>query len=359
MKLAHPLTLALSLLAPSAGCTLIAGLGSDFTLAASGEGGIPGTDGGPPLDGTIGDVTPIDLPDVPVPPVSGNGRVLYNVSSTYFLVEARSGATAASVTAALDAVSPGRDSRMNMGADGSLVVETTRLGCSEACLAIFAPDLRSGERVLPEGRPVVDMRDVVPAVAGNGALVVFGGRGPHPRDLFVSARTNGVWSKAALLTEGSNQPNNFKPSIAPDGSRVIFDCGADPFGSNATGICEVNVNGTGFRRVIGPEGGPGGGKNTHSPGYARDGTIVFEGEWGAEQIWRIPPGGAPSPVNGSFSNDNTPCVLPNGNIVSLWLQRPGNTANNHELKMMNADGSGMVMLTQGFDINDIGLGCGN
>lgn len=44
---------------------------------------------------------------------------------------------------------------------------------------MFTPDLTRGERVLAGGNPVTNMRDVVPAVAGNGTIVVFGGQGPR------------------------------------------------------------------------------------------------------------------------------------------------------------------------------------
>lgn len=349
------------LVSTSAGCSVLAGLSGDYTLLPQSEAGTS-ADGSLPGDETV---TPIpdastEIPDVPVPPVSGNGRVLYAYNSTYYLIEAVAGASPAPIAPSLNAISPGTDSRVNMGADGSIVVETTRFGCSNPCLAIFAPDLKTGAKVTAGGKDVTDMRDIVPAVAGNGNLVVFGGRGVHQRDLFVSVKTSGGWSAAKSITDSSTQSNNFKPFIAPDASKVVFDCGDDPFGASNTSVCEVGIDGTGFRKVIGPEGGPGGGKNTHSPAYNRDGTIVFEGEWGSEQIWRIPPGGgAPALINGTFSNDNTPCVLPNGKIVSLWLQRSGNPQGFHELKLMNADGSGMVMLQQGFDIEDIGLGCGN
>ncbi len=351
--------LGLALLASLVGCTLVAGLGGDYTLApglteAGADGSTPGIDGPVPVDDSGNPI------DAPVPPVSGEGRVLYNYKGTYLLIEAKAGASPAPVEPALNQLSPGKDTRMNLGADGSIVVETTRFGCSDACLAVFTPDLTRGERVLAGGNPVTNMRDVVPAVAGNGTIVVFGGQGPHSRDLFVSAKAGGAWSAPKLLTGGSNQPNNFKPSIAPDGTKVVFDCGTNPFGADSTSICEVGLDGAGFRKIVGPEGGPGGGKNTHSPSYGRDGSIVFEGEWGAEQVWRIPPGSvAPALVNGTYSNDNTPCVLPNGKIASLWLQRAGNPQGNHELKVMSADGASMDMLVTGLDIDDIGLGCGN
>jgi hypothetical protein len=297
--------------------------------------------------------------DAQVPPVSGAGRVLYRYGGGYKLIEARAGAVPFDVLPKLASVSPGSDARMNMGADGSLVSETTRFGCSTPCLAVYSPTLSAGEKVLPGGAAVREMRDVTPSVAGGGTIIVHGGRGSHSTDLYVTRKTGGAWSASKLLTSASPYANNFKPQISPDGLKVVFDCGSDPYGSSGTNICEVNLDATGFRKVIGPDGGPGGGANTHSPSYDRDGSIVFEGEWTREQVWRIRGTGAPTRVNGTYGNDNTPCLLPNGKIASLWLDRSGNPSGAHELKLMNGDGTGMVMLVTGVDIVDTGLGCGN
>ncbi|HQY62661.1 MAG: hypothetical protein IPQ09_22355 [Myxococcales bacterium] len=323
----------------------------------------PAEDGGvvvPADDAAAVDGGPKPPGDAQVPPVSGTGRILYRYAG-YKLIEARAGAAPFDVGSKLATVSPGSDSRMNMGADGSFVSETTRFGCSTPCLAIFSPTLSSGEKVLPGGAAVRDMRGVTPAVAGGGTIIVHGGRGTHNTDLYVTRKAGGAWSASTLLTAASTFANNFKPQISPDGLKVVFDCGSDPYGSSGTSICEVNLDAgaTGFRKVIGPEGGPGGGRNTHSPSYDRDGSIVFEGEWTREQVWRIRGTGAPTRVNGTYGNDNTPCLLPNGKVASLWLDRSGNPSGVHELKLMNGDGSGMVMLVTGVDIIDTGLGCGN
>ncbi len=320
------------------------------------DGGATDT-GGPVTDGNTK-----PPPDAQLPPVSGTGRVLFRYGGGFRLIEARAGATPVDIGPKLAAIGSGGDARMGMGADGTFVSETSRFGCSDPCLAIYSPNLTSGERVLAGGAPVRNMRDVTPAVAsvGGNTIVVHGGRASHNTDLYVTRKTGAAWSASQLLTGASSFANNFKPQISPDGAKVVFDCGSDPYGSSGTSICEVRLDGTGFRKVIGPEGGPGGGRNTHSPSYDRDGSIVFEGEWSGEQVWRIgASGGAPTRLNGSYGNDNTPCLLPNGKVASLWLNRPGNPSGNHELKLMNGDGSGMVMLVTGQDIVDTGLGCGN
>lgn len=66
----------------------------------------------------------------------------------------------------------------------------------------------------------------------------------------------------------------------------------------------------------------------------------------------------PVKISSNFTNDNSPCVLPDGNIVSLWLNRPGGSGD-HELKVMEQDGGSYFMLVTGADVADIGLGCGN
>jgi len=58
----------------------------------------------------------------------------------------------------------------------------------------------------------------------------------------------------------------------------------------------------------------------------------------------------------AFTNDNSPCVLPDGSIAGLWLNRPGGTGD-HELKVIQPDGSSYFMLVTGADVVDIGLGC--
>ena len=66
-----------------------------------------------------------------------------------------------------------------------------------------------------------------------------------------------------------------------------------------------------------------------------------------------------SPLNetAEFGNDNSPCVLGDGRIASLWLDRPGGEGL-YELKIMAADGSSFFMTLKGTGVLDIGLGCG-
>ncbi|MCP4419712.1 MAG: hypothetical protein GY805_24130, partial [Chloroflexi bacterium] len=89
-----------------------------------------------------------------------------------------------------------------------------------------------------------------------------------------------------------------------------------------------------------------------------DGSIIFEADWNGEQIWRLPAGSnAPVRVTDAFGNDNSPCVLPDGRIASLWLDRPDGNGG-HELKIMTADGNDYFLALMDLDVFDLGLGCG-
>ena len=63
----------------------------------------------------------------------------------------------------------------------------------------------------------------------------------------------------------------------------------------------------------------------------------------------------PESVGPGFTNDNAPCVLADGRIASLWLERPGGRSL-YELKVMAPDGSAHAMLLTGVDIEAIGCG---
>jgi hypothetical protein len=170
----------------------------------------------------------------------------------------------------------------------------------------------------------------------------------------LTQRSGQEWSTPVLLSATSPYDWNGNPAISDDGSSVLFECGLQPYVDK--GVCEVSVAGDGFRVVVPALESYG----TWSPDFAPDGSIVYELETAAEgeTVQRIPAGGGPSAlVNGAFRNDNSPCVLPDGRIASLWLGREGGQGF-HELKIMNADGSGYFMLRQDLDILDIGLGCG-
>lgn len=298
------------------------------------------------------------------PPAEG-GRIVYALPDRTFLrIAAHEGADPENLTAALSRLAPAApDNWVNVSPDGeTLLLDTERFDAECAgfsCLALVSGDLSSSETVRAEGQVIHP--EGFSAVASGGDLIVFTSQdGPHEVDLWATARRGSDWSAPILLTAASPQPFNTQPAISNDGRRVVFDCGPVPFGQEGTAICEVGTDGAGFRVVLttadGPPGSPVRGA-LHHPDYAPDGSIVFEADWNGERIWRLPVGVAVPEQIGDFPNDNSPCVLPDGRVVSLWLNRPGGTGL-HEIKVMSADGGDFFVLLTNQDVLDGGIGCG-
>jgi hypothetical protein len=326
-------------------------------------------DAAPPDDASdasfVADAPVADAPGLdslaPVDSGGGAGHVVFLLPDGHWhRVAATPGASVEDLDTELALVSPGDDAFANLSPDGAwIALDTRRFGCaSSECLAIASGDVSRVELV--PGAQVVAR----PAVAPGGAAIVYpSSGGPHAVDLYAVRRTANGWSAPLLLTASSPAPEQHDVAFAWDGSRVAFDCGPTPYQNAATSICEVGLDGAGLRVVVSPADGPNGSaqNETHHPGYAPDGTIVFEADWsGSEAVWRIgPQAGPPVKVSPSdVTDDNSPCVLPDGRIASLWLGRPGNTTSKHELKVMNADGSGQQMIVTGVDIVDVGVSCG-
>lgn len=316
----------------------------------------------------------------PVDVTSAGGHIAYTIEDPstslrdVFLIAAQPGAVATNISTQLNALSTRpastNDAELNISPDGQwLVLDTARFGMqNNPGLAIVRSDLSAGAAVV-DGNGQNVFNEGLAAVASGGNLIVYSaGGGPHTRDLWALSRTaNGSpWSKPLLLTASSSFAFNFAPAISRDGAEVVFEAGNvaqdQETGNN---ICEVLANGAGFViKVTATDHPPGSVTNAvgacHQPAFAPDGSIVFESDWNSEQIYRLPVGQTVpilvSPT--SMTNDNSPCVLPDGRIVSLWLNRSGNTTGVHELTVHAADGSYLFTLQPGVDVFDIGYGCG-
>jgi len=293
-------------------------------------------------------------------PAATSNSITYTQGNHVYRIAAQPNATPENISAALDALSAGSDDALlNSSPNGQwLVLETDRFGCSGwPCLAVVKADLSSGAAVSIGGN-AVHPEGSISAISNDGNLVIYATQdGPHATDLYASVRSGGVWQPATLLTGASTYQWHAMPALSADASKVIFDCdnSQDDVGE---ALCEVNTDGTGFHVVLTPAQGPGPRRNPlHSPDYAPDGSIVFEGDWDGETVWRLPAGSTTPAKVGGYNNDNSPCVLPDGSIASLWMERPGGDSL-HELKIMRSDGSSYFMALTGIDIDDVGLGCG-
>ncbi len=310
------------------------------------------------------------LDSVVIKSVAAIGHITYTLGDQIYRIQAQQGSSPENMTVALNALSPlptgGQDNNLNISPDGKwLVLDTERFGedCRGwACLAVIKADLSTGDAVRVNGSVIHP--DGFPAIASGGNLVVYENNdGVHENDLWAVSRNSNTeaWAGPVLLTGSSPYQYNYQPAVNEAGTKVLFDCTDAPY-SGSTNICEVGTDGTGFRVVLTSADSPGGLPDTgelHHPDYAPDGSIVFEGDWDGEILWRLSSGAtAPVKIQSTLTNDNSPCVLPDGSMASLWLNRPGSSGV-HELKVMKPDGSSYFMLLTDTDVADIGLGCGN
>lgn len=322
-------------------------------LACSGGGDDPGG----PDAGTNDGSTP-----------TGAAFVTYSLGGQVFAIADEPGAAAQNLSATLvaHAIQGGEDQYLNVSPNGAwfvLASERFHADCDGwSCLSVVPASLGAPQTIIagggvlhPEGHA---------AVSSDGTRVVYAGTdGPHGIDLYLTTRAGTAWSAPQLLTPASASSHEFHdwPAFSSDGTKLLMTCGAEVFDSR--GICEVGVDGGGFRTVLAadhvPPGQAGPAVSLHHPDYGPNGSIVFEGDWGGERIWRLSAGASEPESIGEFSNDNTPCVLANGRIASLWLNRPENSEGVHELKTMAADGTQPTILVPLMDVSDFGLGCAN
>jgi len=291
-----------------------------------------------------------------------DGFVTYVFEKRIWRVEAEEGAVPVDLSAGLDPLGAGEDEAPAVSKSGAwMTLVTTRFGCSDQpCLVVVPADLAQAAPVK------IDRRNVTPtgraAISDDGSLIVFSWNdGPHSLDLFAIRREGQTWVGPTLLTGSSPEPYNDLAVLSSDGERVLFDCGPVAYSQEGTDICEIKTDGTGFRKLVDSDRHPGGESGefaVHHPDYAPEGAIVFEADWSGEKIWALLPGAVkPELLGDQYNNDNSPCVLPSGHIVSLWLGRPEGTGI-HELKVMDGDGSDAIILTgKTTDVTDVGMSC--
>lgn len=310
------------------------------------------------------DPTLVDAAPLPIPSSCLGGRIVYGVDGQMFRTTLAAETTTENLSEGLNALSAGSDKWASSSSDGEwLIMETTRFDseCEGwSCLAVVKSDLSSGEAIKIAGG-LIHGEDYSAIASGGNRIVYPLKGGPHDKDLYVSNKSGGSWGAATLLTAASTYSYNLQPSLSADGSKVVFDCGEDPYGQPPTSICEVNTDGSEFRVVWTPEQGATGVQGRadvalHHPSYFSDGSIVFEADWDGEQIWRLAGGGPPTVIASRYSNDNSPCAMESGCVVSIWLERPGSSGT-HEIKVMDPSGGNFAMVRTDIDVTDTGTSC--
>lgn len=282
--------------------------------------------------------------------------VTYFFDGSAWLAEAKQGGKITNISTYLNTLDDGTDSQINISPDGEwLLLESERFhdDCDGwACLIYGKRDLSEFSAVLASDGNVIHPEGFS-AIANDGKLIVVHVSGTARNDLMVSHRTGNIWSVPVSLTAGSPSNNNQYPTISTDGQEVLFHCGEN--------ICIVNTDGSGLRTLLSLSDRPGGGswEEIRSADFGVSGDIIFEADDGSERIWRYnQTSGAISMINALHTNDNSPCVLADGRIASLWLNRPNNSQGIHELKIMDGSGTNHFLVLQDQDISDFGLGCG-
>ncbi len=293
-----------------------------------------------------------------------SGVVTYTIEDEgLFRIEARKGAEPENLSEALDDVAPGGgDEWVNISPDGDwLLVSSERFeGCEGwACVAVVDTGISEVVPVEIDGEPL--HANAFSALGPGGTVIVYESEeGSHESDLWSIARRDDGWTTPTLLTADSEHDFNSAPSLSADGETVVFDCGATPYSEPGTSICRVSADGADLTTLVSPTDGPGGSEENalHGAAVEDDGAVVFEADWlGGESLWRVGSEGPdPTLISDAFANDNSPCVLANGRIASLWLERPDSDGV-HELKVMDPEGEGYLMVVIDVDVADIGLGC--
>jgi len=290
-----------------------------------------------------------------------SGSAIVTVEGRVLRVFADGSTPPEDLSAALDEVSAGGDLWVVQSRNGEwLALDTERFGCEDwSCLVVASADL-SQAVVVEAGGELVHPQDWGAIDDEGSVLVITTDAGPHQLDLAVLHRSGDEWSAPVIITADSPHTFNERGRISRDDTAVLFDCGPTQYGQEGTGVCRVSLDGTGFEQLVSPEDGVEAGSTNaaRSADLAPDGSLVFEADWGDnERLWRKLPSGEISLVSG-LGNDNSPCVLPDGSVMSLWLSRDGNQEGLHELKVNAADSVDYEMLLVDVDVIDVGIHCG-
>ncbi len=300
----------------------------------------------------------LDIP--PEGSVGAAGTITLLVDDSILRLSADGSGEPIDLSAALDQVSEGNDSWVTVSRSGEwLMLDTERFGCEDwSCLAIAHSDASEASVVMVDGE-LVHPQDWG-AISNDGSvLVITTDSGEHNLDLAVLRRSDDQWTTPVMITNASPHPFNERGRLVDGDSAVLFDCGPSQYGLEGTGICRVSLDGAGFEQIVSPEDGDDATSSNaaRSADLAPDGSIVFEADWGDnERLWRRLSDGTTELISG-FGNDNSPCVLPDGSVASLWLNRDGNEDGLHELKVNSADSGDYEMLLENVDVIDIGIHC--
>ncbi len=286
---------------------------------------------------------------------TSNQYVSYMLNGEALLKEAKESAPVINISNHLATIASGNDFWINISPNAEwLLLDSTRLhnecGGGWGCLIYGKRDLSEFSVVETTSGAVIHP-DAFSAISSDGKIIVAKMSINNRFDLVLSRRTGDRWSEPVIITTNSPSDSNELPAISANGQELLFKCGLS--------ICISNIDGSNLTVLINPATR----SELNEVGAAdfdpTSNDIIFEGDDGSERIWRYNRTNLTMQlINDSHTNDNSPCVLSDGRVASLWLNRVGNTNGVHELKIMSATGLSHFMAEENTDISDIGIGCG-
>jgi serine/threonine protein kinase len=238
------------------------------------------------------------------------------------------------------------------------LLDTEREGCKDhSCYVVVNAQQQTLEKVMLGPQTAHGAGSAGGAISFDGnTLVLPSDEGPHEVDLWITTRAKIGWNAPVLLTQDSEHAFNEAPKFSVGNGNILFDCHPEVYDPVRGDICEVGVDGTGLRVAVDSSSGPGATKKSHARHgtYAPDGAIVFEAFWGGfTQVWRQPPDGSePAVLNPLYDGDMSPCVTPEGDVVSV---------HDNQLKVMTLQGEVTKLIDLGIAKNEYAdnrLSCG-
>ena len=250
------------------------------------------------------------------PPSMGHAHIVALGGGTHtYRQELVAGAPTQSVSALFDTRFPvdgtTEEGSAGLSHDGEwMSLVTRRAGCTDCLLVGRVRDPASAE-----------LLETLESNGGTGTTITTEGHVVfvNPSDqLRVAMRDAGGWSLSpTVLSSASGYRYVSKPSLSVDDLRVLFLCG-DDVDLVGDGICEVGIDGTGYRERLAP-GTFGPDALIEQPREMADGGVVFQlnPAPGDVQAWRLPPGSStPEMLMGGAENGQRHCVLPDGRLVA-------------------------------------------
>lgn len=239
------------------------------------------------------------------PPGAGHAVFVVQLAADEYVayrIELVSGATAVDLSAILDrelSTTADADRSLGLSPDGEWM-SLMRFGADcPGCAARMS---------MRDPTQIELIRDADPWASGGSAVDEAGERvvlNDASGALLVIERNGGDWDATRMLSAAGTFYS--QPRLRRDGETVLFSCDS----GGVTAICEVGLDGTGFREVYRPDAGVTIGAASERP----DGSLLFRLQDGGAAIYRLDDGSSTPSRLYSGDRSRRPCALPDGSAV--------------------------------------------